>query len=306
MQTTHVRDEQFGETKVSVMELRTGDDVPLCITRILPQQEPSRGPVVLIHGTYTKRNFWVSPKGIGLGPFLAEAGFDVWIPELRGHGLSPKTKRFRSFNTDSHIRQDLPAIQQAVEETTKQAAFWVGHSAGGLYIYAAMAAGDLRHDRILGLVTLGSQLEKGGEYLRFPPIAWGCSLLLRLLPNFPAPTFGLGPEVEPTGEILDYIRWKTRGTWSAADGTSYQDGLSSIQIPVLVFAGEADKEDPPSGCRSMMEALGSQDKTFVHLAKHEGFSQDYGHVELIVSKAAQQEVWPRISQWLLAHHPDNT
>jgi len=29
--------------------------------------------------------------------------------------------------------------------------------------------------------------------------------------------------------------------------------------------------------------------------------KDYGHVEMIISKAANEEVWPRIAGWLDAH-----
>ena len=35
----------------------------------------------------------------------------------------------------------------------------------------------------------------------------------------------------------------------------------------------------------MFEAVGSRDKRFVLLGKDEGFSRDYQHVEMVVSKA---------------------
>ena len=76
-------------------------------------------PVILLHGTYSKRNFWISPKGVGLGAFLADRGFDVWIPELRGHGHSPKESNFSAITAEQQIRYDLPAIQHFVFDQTR-------------------------------------------------------------------------------------------------------------------------------------------------------------------------------------------
>jgi hypothetical protein len=36
------------------------------------------------------------------------------------------------------------------------------------------------------------------------------------------------------------------------------------------------------------------------LGRTHGFSEDFGHVEMLVSKAAQQEVWPLVQRWLKA------
>jgi hypothetical protein len=36
------------------------------------------------------------------------------------------------------------------------------------------------------------------------------------------------------------------------------------------------------------------------LGQAQGFSHDYGHVDMLVSKAAQAEVWPQIQRWLAA------
>jgi hypothetical protein len=30
----------------------------------------------------------------------------------------------------------------------------------------------------------------------------------------------------------------------------------------------------------------------------QGFAQDFTHVRLMVSRAAQREIWPRIGEWL--------
>src|SRR3990167_5109257 len=85
-----------GDLSEDVYRLKPGNSpdssVELALTRLgRAGHEQVRGvPVILIPGSFSNRRFWYSPKCIGLGPYLARAGFDVWIAEMRGHGLSPR------------------------------------------------------------------------------------------------------------------------------------------------------------------------------------------------------------------------
>jgi fermentation-respiration switch protein FrsA (DUF1100 family) len=102
--------------------------------------------------------------------------------------------------------------------------------------------------------------------------------------------------------MLDFYRWKgPNRQWLTEDGRNYWDGVRRIEVPLLGFAAANDKNDPATGCRLLFDAVGSQDKAWVLLGVEQGFSKDYGHVEMIISKAASEEVWPRIADWLDAH-----
>lgn len=116
--------------------------VELALTRLgRAGAEGERGmPVVLLHGSFSNRRFWYSPKGIGLGPYLARAGFDVWIAEMRGHGLSPRNENYRDNHVAQYVRYDLPAIADFIIEQTGQAVHWIGHSLGGVILAAALGA----------------------------------------------------------------------------------------------------------------------------------------------------------------------
>ncbi|MFP3541316.1 alpha/beta hydrolase, partial [Pseudomonas sp. SIMBA_044] len=37
---------------------------------------------------------------------------------------------------------------------------------------------------------------------------------------------------------------------------------------------------------------------FINLGREQGFGDNFGHVEMLVSKAAQAEVWPLVARWL--------
>ena len=82
------------------------------------------------------------------------------------------------------------------------------------------------------------------------------------------------------------------------DGKCYWEGLGKVMTPVLCVAGGADKNDPSSGCRFLLDAFGSSDKNFLNLSEVDGFSKDSEHIGMIGSKQAAEEVWPLLARWL--------
>jgi len=296
-------EQTLGDMPVQVFWIHAGRSAEISLTRVKPARDTSHTtPVLLVHGNFSHRGFWISPKGIGLGPFLSQQGYDAWIVELRGHGLSPKGKGFRRITAEDHIKHDLPAAVDHIVQSTGKPLFLVGHSAGGIFIAASLSAGWLDLDRILGIALFGTQLAYGERFIKIPPLAWLSSCLLRLLGRIPASRLGLGPEDEPAGEFLEFISWKKwKGQWENKDGFSYWDGLSKVSTPVLGVAAARDKNDPPEGCEQFLEAFGSEDREFILLAKSRGFSKDYDHVGMVVSKEAAQEVWPLLASWMDRH-----
>ena len=75
-------------------------------------------------------------------------------------------------------------------------------------------------------------------------------------------------------------------------------GLAEVQVPVLAVTAAGDHQDPAWACRKLFEQIGSEHKQFVNLGREQGFSDNFGHVEMLVSKAAQTEVWPLVQRWL--------
>ncbi len=293
--------ETLGSTSTELHRIKTRDAVEIVLTRIPPSDPGNQHgtPVLLVHGNFSNRGFWISPKGIGLAPFLSCQGFDAWVVELRGHGLSSKGPAFSSITAEDHIKKDLPAAVRYVSQTRGRPIFLVGHSAGGIFVAASLALGDVDPAKILGAALFGAQISMGEGYLKIPPVAWLSCLILRLLGRVPAPKLGLGPEPEPAGEMLEFVGWKKLGgKWVDSERSSYWEALQKVTTPVLAVSGARDRDDPPKGCRKMLEAFGSPDKRFVLLSCQEGFCQDYEHIGMIVSKEAQEEVWPLLAQWM--------
>lgn len=173
--------------------------VELVVTRLgLVDQPDMRGiPVILLHGSFSNRRFWYSPKGIGLGPYLARAGYDVWIPEMRGHGLSARNQNYRANCVADYARFDVPAIAAFVCEQSGQIPHWMGHSLGGTTLAAALGGQYLGPHTAASVALFGSQVSRTYWPLKIPPLQWSARLLLRSFEHVSGPRFKRGPEDEP-------------------------------------------------------------------------------------------------------------
>jgi len=288
-----------------VHRVLTGDQVEVAVTRLTRDPDgPARPPVVLVHGTFCERNFWASDAGLGLGPTLLGLGYDVWIPEARGHGRSPRDRRFSSWSAEDQLRHDLPAVQALVARETGQPGHWIGHSWGGTAILAALGMDWIDGGAVRSLVVLGANITEGDDWLKKPLPAAAGRVVLALLGRVPARLLRMGPAPESRAYLLDFYRWKGQDpVWQTREGQSYWEGVGRIQAPLLAFAAADDTNDPAPGCRTLYDAVGSPEKSWVLLGTADGFERDYKHVEMIVSSAAAREVYPRIVSWLEAHEP---
>lgn len=274
--------------------------VELALTR-LGRTGPSaeRGePLVLLHGAFANRRFWFSVGGRGLGGWLARAGFDVWLVEMRGHGLSPRNRRYADNCVADYARYDLPAIAAFLDEQCGRPAHWLGHSLGGLSLTASLAGGHLAVERVASLALFGCQVRRRHWAWKLPPLNWAIRLWLRRRSEVRAGWLGEGPEDESAGVVREGLRWfglfgrfgDGREDWSAR--------LAAVDVPVLAVAGGGDQADPADACRELLERFGSPARAFLCLGREGGFAEDYEHSSMLVGKAAQREVWPLLEHWL--------
>ncbi|MBT8768293.1 alpha/beta fold hydrolase [Metapseudomonas boanensis] len=293
-----------GDLTEDVYRLKPGNSpdpsVELVLTRLgIFGRESARGaPVILLHGSFSNRRFWYSPKGIGLGPFLARAGFDIWIAEMRGHGLSPRNQHYRRNRVADYARYDLPAIADFVCEQTGEVPHWIGHSLGGTTLAAALGGHYLGEGQVASVALFGSQVSRTYWPLKMPPVEWGGRLLLKRFEVLSGSLLKRGPEDEPIGLALESLRWHGLfGRFGDAE-SDWWAGLSEVPMPVLAVAAAGDVQDPVWACRKLLEQFPEESRHFLCLSREEGFAGDYGHVEMLIGKDAQREVWPLVARWL--------
>lgn len=127
-------------------QIVTDDGYILKIHRIPGQVDATASdkprPVVLLqHGLLDVDSTWVInfPRQ-SLGFILADAGFDVWLGNMRGNtygrehvSLKPEQVEFWDFSWQDMAHHDLPAmIDYILNRTAQSDLFYIGHSQGSL------------------------------------------------------------------------------------------------------------------------------------------------------------------------------
>jgi pimeloyl-ACP methyl ester carboxylesterase len=281
-------------------EVRRNDVLAADGTRLALYEVGAGTPVVLMPGTFSNHTFWLGTQGQGFAWRLASAGLRAVVLDPRGHGGSERPSG-RDWNFDHWGRVDAPA---AIEHATKdgERALLVGHSAGGAALLIALAAEPELRERVAGVVVLATPVPWLQRWRRIG--AWAVRAGSRLLGRFPARFLRLGPEDELAGVMAQWMTWNLRGEWRAEDGLDYVRALAEVRVPALGMSGAGDTVfAPPDACRSLVAMLGSDDAEYRLAGVETGFSEDFDHPGIVVSRAAREEVWPRVVRWLQAHVP---
>ena len=277
--------------------------VEIAVSRLsmADQTSPPGFPVVLVHGSFTNKGFWLSAKGRGFARHLVEAGYDVWMLEHRGHGHSPHNKSYQTNTVEAYAAVDLPAVHEFVHEKTGASAIWLGHSIGGTAIATALALDSFRRPP-RAVALLGTQVLRPLWYLQIPLVPVSLRLFVRIKKGLDGRRMNIGPEHEPAGVINEYIRRHSLfGRWRAPSAKKdLLIGWRGASVPLLGVSGSADTQDPDKYCQKFYQLYGGP-KQLLTLGRSQGLSRDYGHVDMIVSEPAEQEVWPVLTQWLKAH-----
>jgi predicted alpha/beta hydrolase len=296
--------ERRGDLSEDVYRLKPGNSpdgtVELAVTRLglvdVPENQGT--PIILLHGSFSNRRFWYSPKGIGLGAYLARQGFDVWIPEMRGHGLSKRNHGYAKNRVADYARYDVPAIGAFVREQSGQIPHWIGHSLGGTTLAAALGGQHLGAPAAASVALFGCQVSRTYWPLKIPVVEWGGRVILYPIGQVSGPMQKRGAEDEPVGVMIESMRWHgLLGRFGDAE-RDWWKGLAEVDVPLLAVSAAGDQQDPDWACRKLFEQVGSEHRQYLCLGRQQGFTSDFGHVEMLVSKAAQAEVWPLVARWL--------
>lgn len=320
--------------------IRTEDGWRLALHRY-GSESPTKGlPVILCHGLSSNRYTFDMPAGPSLAKFLRAQGRDVWVPELRGSGMSqvPGLRQSDvpySWGFDDHLLKDVPAlIRHVLASSGAPAVHWVGHSMGGMVILAHLARNP--DARIASVTTLGSPVDYATIHIGRFDLLLKLRWLVRPLPVFPLPFLGrlLVPlaHVIPTGFValfyqpniaseiarrvfavasqvvtsttlwMDFGRFLSAKSFADVNGRSYLAGIDNITVPLFLTSGAKDVLAPPDSTRIPDNGAGDHDeRAYMVFGKVSGCVEDYGHMDLPLGLRSASEVFPRVLAWLERH-----
>lgn len=281
-------------------------------------------PVVLVHGMSATHRNWDFRPEVSLAAYLQEEGWDVWVPELRGDpgAQHPSRRAYLAFDFDDHADYDVPAmVDRVLEVTGERQVYWVGHSMGGMLLYAALAD---RPERIAGGVAISAPasfshpipIHDVAKHFRFLLAGRG------RLPSRAIADLGLALGLGKVGErrvstpdsmrpemlhgLARHVLWPlTRPMahqalgWLQGQALTSAEGLPWVvpaDVPLLVMAGPEDgivsEPDVALACEVYARC------EYVQLSEAGGFSHDYGHIDPVLGRMARVEVFPRVADFL--------
>ena len=233
--------ELIGDLTEDVYLLKPGrgqdSSVRVAVTRINdPSQAGHKPPIVLLHGLFCNRHQWITGEPKGLGASLARAGYDVWLPELRGHGLSPANQNYHGNRAEDFWRDDLPAANDFIIEQTGLRPVWVGHGWSGMLIVAALGLGAIPSSRLAGLAILAPRFSHPSSMSWMPGFhVWSRWRLKKK--ELVGSGIAEGPEHEPAGLMLERLIWTQRtGVWSLSKKAQHSawPGVERVDLPLAV------------------------------------------------------------------------
>lgn len=317
--------------------VETEDGWKIALHNYRPLQIIHDYPVIVCHGLGSNKFSWdLGEKSIAR--FLKSRGFDVWLIDLRGSGGSTKPSPFNryryDYNFDRYVFYDVKtAIKFVKEKTGSPKVFWVGHSMGGMVIYAYMAR--VEKESLKAVVTVGSPVDfflptvlyRIAHYtrdivygMRFFPVR-PLAQMLSPLGKVPVEAMDIlvwdSKNIEPSvrrkamanavdnvsGEVMkEFVMWFINRDFTTADGIhSYKTALSVVDVPVLFIAGARDGLAPPQSIYEAYRILGTEDKRFIIASRANGFRADYAHTDLIMGRYVEEEIYPLIEKWFTDH-----
>jgi predicted alpha/beta hydrolase len=313
----------------------TADGWRLALHHWPAKGRPRRHPIIMVHGLGANRLHLDLDDRHSIARAARARGFHVFVLELRGAGLSisPGGQDRANFQWGfgDYAQLDLPPVIQAVlERTGGKAVHGLGHSMGGMLFYAygvsrppqlrsittigAPLACDLslasRERRLLSLAArLAPQNQRRvpmrrviGVAGRFVPIA------ARLADGFLLNGDNTDPEIVlrmareaindvPLKLLLEITHQMSNGT-SAEGPYAYETLLDRIDVPVLAIGGSVDRIATPASVAAAVSRLASTDVRYREMGRRFGDRADYGHIDLLVGRAAPDEVYPVLLDFL--------
>jgi pimeloyl-ACP methyl ester carboxylesterase len=310
------------------------DGWDLAIWRYRPRGAERRNcPVLLVHGLgANQRNFDLDDR-CSVALFLARAGYDCYLPALRGGGPSAYRRWGYpdkwNITFDKYADLDLPAAFAKVRELAGAPHVHViGHSMGAMLGYA-IAEGELGAQMKSLTAVSGpcffEHMQQFAPVLKFRRLlnpfvvlhttvgAAVQSVFVRLWPRLAGrqevnPDNVDGATVAraavnlianiPRDLLFQFAKWIGDREFGSHRPESWQKGLPKITTPIYCLGGPDDYFCRPAANEKVIDFVGSAKKKYRLFSKANGDRADYGHGDIVIGRTAPDDVFPTILEWV--------
>lgn len=314
--------------------IRTKDLWEICLHRLRPEAAHRGEPILFCHGLLVNHLNFLEPAGESMAEYMADRGYDCWVMDFRNcrSAVPPFGESHADATFDGYLLGDLPAAITYIRRLTKyDKIHWVGHSFGGMMLYAYCA--EFGCDAIASAATLGSppgltegtypnprKFRKWLGALR--PLSAAVlrhvvgPMLTRLRKDtllMPINWENMHPKVDsrlarriteiPGPAMVDALdTWIYTKSWRMKGGElDVIEGFSRLDLPLLAVFGIADPLVPIAQAEHFFKTVPSRDKQMLVLSKENGHVADYNHVDIVMGRASRDDVFVPVADWIAAH-----
>jgi len=271
---------------------------------------PDAPAILMLHGLLEDGTIFYSRQGHGLAHYLAEQGFDVFIPDLRGKGRSwPPVRSWASYRIGDAVNLDIPAILDTISNLKGHLpTFWVTHAWGGVLASSFLSRFPGYRNSLNGLINFGTHRVAAHKSLaRLIWIdglfGWIGNLVARCKGYIPGRSLQMGVEDEYLGMRQDSLDWLHGQAWiDPQDHFNYGEALSKglDYPPALYFAPSADlARCSAADVKGFMREIGHHNGRLVVLGRKLGNCQDYSQISMLTHPDALHDHFPFMVKWML-------
>ena len=256
-------------------------------------------PVLLVHGAVENGRIFYSESGKGLAPYLAERGFEPYVLDFRGRGLStPKISKHSRHGQTEMILDDLPTFIRNVRARNSRPAIWMGHSWGGVLILSMLARFPEFLPDVSKMVFFGTKravrVQNPEKWFK---IDFGWKILAPILSQIygylPGREWKMGSDQETKLSHAHSRAWVISRDWiDPVDGFNYGEAIRKLKLPpILSVVGDRDHAlGHYKDAGRFLEEAGAHDSEILHVP--------FGHVDMLSSAAARELVFARVLEWM--------
>lgn len=267
--------------------------------------------VLMLHGAIENGRIFYTESGKGLASYLAEQGFDVFVADYPGRGLSePKIGRDSQFGQNQVITQDIPKLVEHVVEQTGGPIHVVCHSWGGVLFASSLVRYPRLKSNVLSNVNFGTKRQvtvRNIERFFKVSVFWKrlAPVLSRRAGFLNAVKLGVGSDNETYDSLMESVNWVKLSDWvDTVDGFDYGKAAESFYWPpTWHLTGVKDKVlGHAQDVQLFIAESKNLDAKFSNLSVRKGAKHNYDHINILTHPKAVHDHFPQVAKWMQLHH----